>query len=783
MPYIRTNTSGIEAGHRPLFEVVFTLPGPLEGASVPLEVSPATTVVSETTFGQATAVGTSVLYARGDHTHGTPVHVPSAAVVAETTFGLASTAGVSLQWSRGDHTHGTPAYTDPVPAHVAAADPHPVYITTAEHDVTARHPAGSVVPVGTPGSSGFGDTAAPGVATTLAAADHRHQREANPVPAHEAAADPHPIYVTIPEHDDTNRHAAGTVIPVANPSASGFGDTIAGGVAAELARADHRHGREADPVPAHVAAADPHTGYQKESEKGAANGYAGLDASALVPTVRLGTGTAAAGVFLSGSREWVAVAVAAHAASHASGGSDPVDASYVSTTSGGTITNATLTVRSPPGPVYPQTIIAGNKITWEKDLTRRYSWVAELPVPGGIDGGLTLWDEFTSKTVASGCSSSAFWDIGPNLRQTSGIGGPSGKHIRVGVSGDASADDVHQIIMKYTDGSPALIQTRFETSTLREVIFESGYQPGADGAVMYLDSRNTSVTPNVPPRLKTNPFTMIMAGAEVISDGMSGTPFGDGNWTDRGHPGGGMYMFYDYSNDIGHLASVRETVAWKKLKYWASEHHFCLNGAATGGGNTGAHLNPNGTWVVDRGGYAGAWDNQHTVFRNYQASPASTGMGFANIAEGHTVIMTVSTGLGVRFNFLNGAASDYVPIAASAFTVSSSADGKSNVANIDSAIAKVRSMRPVKFSRPLPHMADDKPASPVDKRSHDAGFFGLIAEEIANIAPEVIGWREPNPGEAVVPALIDINGVLALAIKALQEVDARVTTLERGRPA
>lgn len=38
---------------------------------------------------------------------------------------------------------------------------------------------------------------------------------------------------------------------------------------------------------AHVAAADPHTGYQKESEKGGANGYAGLDGSSKVPAAQL----------------------------------------------------------------------------------------------------------------------------------------------------------------------------------------------------------------------------------------------------------------------------------------------------------------------------------------------------------------------------------------------------------------------------------------------------------------------------------------------------------------
>ena len=41
---------------------------------------------------------------------------------------------------------------------------------------------------------------------------------------------------------------------------------------------------------AHCAAADPHTIYQKESEKGAANGYAGLDANGKVPAAQLPTG-------------------------------------------------------------------------------------------------------------------------------------------------------------------------------------------------------------------------------------------------------------------------------------------------------------------------------------------------------------------------------------------------------------------------------------------------------------------------------------------------------------
>ena len=71
--------------------------------------TPATTVVTETSYGQASAVGTSTDYARADHTHGTPPSPTSAA-----------------GWTNG----GTAVYLTTSTDQVAIGTPTPVASTT-----------------------------------------------------------------------------------------------------------------------------------------------------------------------------------------------------------------------------------------------------------------------------------------------------------------------------------------------------------------------------------------------------------------------------------------------------------------------------------------------------------------------------------------------------------------------------------------------------------------------------------------------------------------------------
>jgi hypothetical protein len=57
-------------------------------------------------------------------------------------------------------------------------------------------------------------------------------------------------------------------------------------------------------IATHAGAADPHTVYQKESERGSANGYAPLDLASKVPTANLGGAGASGTNFLRGDQTW-----------------------------------------------------------------------------------------------------------------------------------------------------------------------------------------------------------------------------------------------------------------------------------------------------------------------------------------------------------------------------------------------------------------------------------------------------------------------------------------------
>jgi hypothetical protein len=75
----------------------------------------------------------------------------------------------------------------------------------------------------------------------------------------------------------------------ATPSTQAFGDAAAAGTSDDFTRGDHKHAMPADPVTAHVAASDPHTGYLLESLLDAKGDIIAASANDTPAKVTLGT--------------------------------------------------------------------------------------------------------------------------------------------------------------------------------------------------------------------------------------------------------------------------------------------------------------------------------------------------------------------------------------------------------------------------------------------------------------------------------------------------------------
>ena len=173
------------------------------------------------------------------------------AAPAASTRGAAA-VGTATRWARQDHHHTvtTAAPTPSAPGDVAAdSAAGSTALAAADH----RHAREAF---GTPVASAPGDTTAAGAAPFLARSDHVHGREAAVTPSPTTpvvtASSASAVGVETAWARGDHRHgfSSGT------PGASAPGDAAAQGVATALSRSDHRHGREPYAAPGPSAPGD-----------------------------------------------------------------------------------------------------------------------------------------------------------------------------------------------------------------------------------------------------------------------------------------------------------------------------------------------------------------------------------------------------------------------------------------------------------------------------------------------------------------------------------------------
>ena len=112
-----------------------------------------------------------------------------------------------------------------------------------------------------PGNSAVGDSAAVGTSGSASRLDHTHGRESFATPSVILSTAGAAGVATTPIRSDSTIAAFDATVPVTQA----FADAAATGSVAFAARRDHTHGMPTNPITAHEAAGDPHTGYRLES--------------------------------------------------------------------------------------------------------------------------------------------------------------------------------------------------------------------------------------------------------------------------------------------------------------------------------------------------------------------------------------------------------------------------------------------------------------------------------------------------------------------------------------
>jgi hypothetical protein len=181
-----------------------------------------------------------------------------------------------------------------------------------------------------------------------------------------------------------------------------------------------------------------------------------------------------------------------------------------------------------------------------------------------------------------------------------------------------------------------------------------------------------------------------------------------------------------------------------------------------------------------------AWsDKQLVISAGPMAAGTLNGIGFESSGLGAIILQAYTSSQStVGFHVVNGSNSGYCSLTASNLTVPSERRLKRNVAPLavdGGALAVVEALEPVTYTLPPPPPTEypegmEPPDVPATLEVAEPGpAVGFVAEDVAAAgAPAGV----VNAAMGDVPMTLDLMGMVALLTAAVQELTARVATLE-----
>jgi len=175
------------------------------------------------------------------------------------------------------------------------------------------------------------------------------------------------------------------------------------------------------------------------------------------------------------------------------------------------------------------------------------------------------------------------------------------------------------------------------------------------------------------------------------------------------------------------------------------------------------------------------WNNRPLCVAKHSGA-GEVAIGFVNHVTGYTAAIQLYSDGAYYFGAINGANNGYIKWLASAFQVTSSARFKSDVEPLSGARRLIERVGAVRYrdlqhelaiaasSEPV-HNAVREPQPPVESLYR----FGLIAEEVEEVAPELVMSSPHGP-------TLDLSGLVAVLWQAVKDLRAEVAALQSATP-